>query len=478
MTALDLVMGMVLDDEAGSRWGERATVEQMDDMRALLEGAERRHFWLRARGRAKTTDSAAATLATMLSGDLAAGDEMIAAAAGRDQAALVVKKISGLVERTPELRGAASVGQYRVTASRSGVMLDVISSDLATSWGRTPRWLFVDEVCNHERGETSRSFVDSLLTSLIKRPDSRCVCASTPSSPSHWSYRLWQTAVADPLWRASRVAGAAPWQSAEELAAEKRRLPESLWRRLFLAEWCEADDALADADAVAACIRALGDLEPEAGVEYVVAFDLSVTSDHTAVVVAHVEDRDGRRVVVLDRLRAWKPSKARPVDMAEVEAYIDHAAQQYNGARIVGDPYQAVAMVQRLRHHHSVREVTFSAGSNSRRAQQLLRLIRDRNLDLPDEEDLVGELLSLRLVEGSSPGILKLTTEGGTAGHFDRVTAFMLACEELLARPSGSWIDAFGVLECLACSRQFLAEADGRPRTACPFCSTSVASAA
>ncbi|MDB4872840.1 MAG: hypothetical protein JWL97_3844 [Gemmatimonadales bacterium] len=57
---------------------------------------------------------------------------MIAAAAGRDQAALVVKKIAGLVE-TPELRGAATVGQYRVTASRSGVMLDVISSDLATS---------------------------------------------------------------------------------------------------------------------------------------------------------------------------------------------------------------------------------------------------------------------------------------------------------------------------------------------------------
>jgi Phage Terminase len=431
---LDLVASVVLDD--GARWGERATAEQWADMHALLAGAEpRRHYWLRARGRSKTFDAGAATLAVMLAGGLAAGDEMYAAAAGRDQAALIARKIRGISERTPELRGAIEVHNYRLATPRSGVQLDVVSADLSTSWGRTPRWLFIDELPSHERGEIAQTFVESLLTSLPKRADSQCLAVGTPSSPSHWAYGLWETAEADPLWRTSLVSGPAPWQDPAELQSERRRLPESLWRRLFLCEWCEADDALADAGAVAECIRHDGPLDPQPGVRYVVAFDLSTVSDHTAVLVAHVEEAGTGRMVVVDRLAAWKPSKAHPVDMAAVEAYVAESAREYNGAAIHGDPWQAVSMVQRLRQHHQVTEVTFSAGANSRRAQQLLRLIRDRALDLPDDPDLRRELLSLRLTEGSSPGVLKLTAESGTVGHFDRVTALMIASEALLSRP-------------------------------------------
>ena len=66
-TPLDLVASMVLED--GSRWGESAVPEQWDDMEALLDtGGVRKHFWLRARGRSKSFDTGAATLATMLVG--------------------------------------------------------------------------------------------------------------------------------------------------------------------------------------------------------------------------------------------------------------------------------------------------------------------------------------------------------------------------------------------------------------------------
>ena len=182
MTALDLVASMVLDD--GTRWGDAATPEQWADLRALLDGSgPRRHFWLRSRGRSKTFDISAAAIGLMLT-EFGAGDEAYCAAAGRDQAALM-RKVRGIAERTPELGSALDCQQYRVSAPRTGAVLDVISADLATPWGRTPRWLSVDEICNHERGDLARGFVDALLTSLPKRPDSRCVLASTPSSPSH-----------------------------------------------------------------------------------------------------------------------------------------------------------------------------------------------------------------------------------------------------------------------------------------------------
>jgi hypothetical protein len=452
------VNSLVLDDEVGHRWGEVATAEQAADMAALLgDDGPRRHFWLRARGRSKSTDVAAASIAMLLAGGYSAGDELIAAAAGRDQAALIVRKARGLLERTPGLSsGLVDVERYRLVARNSGCSLDIISSDLATSWGRTPAFVAVDEVANWDGAEGARTFAESLLTSLVKRAGSRAVLVTTPSSPSHWSHALWQAALADPLWRCSLVAGPAPWQDEAELASEKRRLPESLWRRLFECQWCAADDALADEAAVAAAIRHDGPLSPQAGIEYVVAFDLSVSHDHTAVVVAHMADMSGRREVVADRLEAWVPRGGRQVDLQDVESWIAQASRDYHGAQIVGDPYQAANMIQRLRDTGlRVKPVVFTSVTNSRRAQMLLRLLRDQALDLPDDPVLRKELLSLRLAEGVTPGTLKLTTDGSSGGHHDRVTALMIAAEELLGRPGGSFLDTYGVRRCGKCGMAY-----------------------
>jgi Phage Terminase len=478
---LDIVHSLVLDDEAGHRWGEVATPEQSEDMEALLAGdGPRRHFWLRARGRSKSTDVAAASIAMLLAGGYGAGDELIAAAAGRDQAALIVRKSRGLIERTPEIAGLqVNVERYRVVSGRTGAALEVISSDLASSWGRTPVWAAIDEIGNWGSGESDRLFAESLLTSLVKRTGSRGVLVTTPSSPSHWSYGLWQAAVDDPLWRTSIVSGPAPWQSPAELESERRRLPDSLWRRLFQCEWCAADDALADASAISGCIRHDGPLPPVPGTGYVIAFDLSVSHDHTAVVIAHAAEEDSRRIVVIDRLEAWTP-RGGQVDLADVEAWIKQASGDYGGASIIGDPYQAASMIQRLRDAGlRVKPVTFSAGSNSRRAQMLLRLLRDRDLDLPADDRLRAELLSLRLTEGSTPGTVRLSSDGSSAGHFDRATAVMLAAEELLSRPQGSYLTAMGIILCPSetCGRGFHATwPDGRPRTACIHCGSKLGS--
>jgi hypothetical protein len=458
---------MVLDD--GTRWGESATPDQWDDMKALLDaGGPRRHFWLRARGRSKTWDCAAASLALMLSGAIRPGDECYAAAGGRDQAGLILRKVRGIGDRTPELAGAVDIQNYRIITGRTGAMLDVISSDLATSWGKTPRWLFVDEISNHDTGEVARAFADALLTSLVKRPDSQCLCATTPSSPAHWSYALWQAALDDPLWRTSVVSGPAPWQSPAELESERRRLPPSMWRRLFECEWAEADDALADAAAVDACARHGEPLPPQPGTVYVVSFDLSVSSDHTAVAVAHTDEQPGgQRTVVVDRLQAWVPKGGRQVDLGDVESWITQASRDYGGAVITGDPYQAVAMCQRLRDAgHQVKAVQFTSATNSRRAQMIMRLIRDQTIALPADGALRAELLSLRLTEGASPGILRLATDGSAGGHYDRVTAVMLAAEELLSHGTGSWRGVYGdTIACESCGHYYLAT-----RPACQWC--------
>ena len=387
---------------------------------------------------------------------------MIAAAAGRDQAGLILRKVRGLAERTPELAGAVEIQNYRVLTPRTGAVLDVISSDLATSWGRTPRWLVLDEIANHPSAETAERFADALLTALVKLADSEALAITTPSSPSHWSYRLWQAALEDPLWRTSVVSGRAPWQSAAELESEKRRLTPAMWARLFECQWCAADDALGDEAAVAACVRHDGSLPRQPGAVYVVSFDLSVSHDHTAVAVSHLAEEDGQKIVVIDQLQAWIPGAGHQVDLQEVEAWILQAARDYGGAQIVGDPFQAAQMIRDA--GMRVKAIQFNSGSNSKRAQLLFRLIKDRCLALPDDEQLRKELLSLRLQEGSTPGTVRLTTDGTSHGHFDRVTAVMLAAEELLGRPGGSILGAYSMVYCDDCKRAYPSRYEQCPR--------------
>lgn len=403
----------------------------------------------------------------MLSGDLRGGDELYAAAAGREQAGLLARKIRLIAETTPELHGAVDVQNFRVVTPRTGAILDVISSDLSTSWGKTPRWLFVDEVANHDSTEVAKGFIDSLLTSLPKRRDSVCVMATTPSSPNHWSHDLWDTAREDALWRCSVVAGPAPWQDPAELESERRRLTPSLWRRLFLCEWSELDDQLATIEQVRALVGHEGSLPPDPAFSYVHGVDLSSVHDTTAVATCHAEERNGRQVLVLDRLRAWQPSRGRKVPLDEVEEYVTSVARDYGGM-IHLDPWQGLPGAQRWRNAgYQVKEARFNPQENSRRANLLLSLIRERQLDLLEDGDLFREITSLRLMEGTTPGVLKLTSDASGKGHFDRAMALMLCAQELMTRPSGSYRDAYGsVRDCEACKRVYRSE-----RSSCTWCS-------
>ena len=155
MRPIDLVASMVLED--GARWGECATPDQWEDMtRPPDPGGPRRHFWLRARGRSKTTDTGAATVATMLAGGVRGGDEMYAAAAGREQAGAAGPQDPRHRRADPRARRARSRCRTSGSSpSAPGAVLDILSSDLATSWGKTPRWLFIDEICNHASGRAS-----------------------------------------------------------------------------------------------------------------------------------------------------------------------------------------------------------------------------------------------------------------------------------------------------------------------------------
>jgi hypothetical protein len=108
-------------------------------------------------------------------------------------------------------------------------------------------------------------------------------------------------------------------------------------------------------------------------------------------------------------------------------------------------------------------EFTFSASSNSRRVLTLLQLVREHRLALPDDPELIEELVALRLVE-TSPGVYRHDHDPGR--HDDLATAVSLVAQHLVDRPAGGWAELYRY-SCEACGEKFPV---GSPR--CPSCGT------
>jgi hypothetical protein len=435
--ALDILSALVLEN--GLRWGEAAVAEQWADARAVLdENSTTPYHWLgRARGFSKTSDLAGMAIAAM-SAQAPPRSRLYGLAADTAQGQLQLDAVGGFQARTPELCDALDLQEQRVIARRSEASLTVLPADSASIWGRRPYLAVIDEIAQWHDSDRSRRIWEGLSTAMTKLAGSRLVVLSTAGDPGHFSFEIRNQALDDPLWRVHEVEGPPPWMDEKRLAGEKRRLPESSYRRLFLNEWVASEDRLADEEDLLACLT-LDDwpLEPQDGIRYVLSVDLAVKHDNAVAAICHAERVPGAELprVVLDRLMVWSPSPQRPVTLSAVQDWVGEFARRYRNAVCVFDPSQGLQMMQTLKRSGlTVEEFSFSGSSVGKLGTTLLQLIRERALALPaDEDDLLDELRNVRVKE-TAPGTFRLDHARGR--HDDRAIALALAAHTLLQRPS------------------------------------------
>jgi hypothetical protein len=434
--ALDVLSALVLED--GRRWGESAAEFQWEDARAVLDREGRpNHFLTRARGGSKTSDLAGMAIAVGLT-QSPPHTRMYGLAAARDQAALLLDSVAGFYSRTPELQGTLTVREHKVYFHATNSMLHILPADQATLWGLRPYFVIVDEIGQWHTTPPPQRCYEAVSTAAAKMADSRMVLLTTASDPAHWSARVIQAARDDELWRVHEVHGPPPWMNEQRLEGERRRLPESSFRRLFLNEWAAGEDRLATEEDLIAAIRLDGYQEPERGKRYVIGLDVGLTADATVACVCHAEREEGHEhpTVVLDRMQVWHGSLKQPVQLQQVEDWIEEAASRYNRASVRFDPYQAVHLAQRLKRKGlHVSEFVFSASSVGKLANVLLQLIREHSLAIPEEPELLDELRNVRLKE-SSPNVYRIDHD--RFQHDDRVIALALAANWLTERSGSS----------------------------------------
>src|SRR5690606_40350374 len=102
--------------------------------------------------------------------------------------------------------------------------------------------------------------------------------------------------------------------------------------------------------------------------------------------------------------------------------------------RLLFDRFQAEQLAQNLtRAKVRTQEFVFSQAGANRLARSLFTALRDRAVELPDDEELTRELATVRLVE-TGPGTVKLVNPAGT--HDDLAVVVGMLCAELGERPT------------------------------------------
>lgn len=415
-------------------WGELALDEQWEDALAVFYDQRRRHFLLRGRGMSKSTDAAAMAISLLLT-QAPPQARMYCYAADAEQAGLMIDSIAEMVDLS-SLGRWIEVGARTAVVRSTGASLAVQSSDGASALGKRPYFTILDEIGAWPDSANYRRLYAACISAVPKVPGSRLMVISTAGEPGGIGHRVFQRAEAQPkYWRVTKRPGPSPWWDEADHESMTGDLTPSDYRRLILCDWAEGDDALTSAEDITACTRAGSASLPwqrNRG-SYVAALDIGTRRDLTALAVGHAERREAGRVVVIDRVLWWRPSKTDRVDLAEVEEATFRLAKDYKISKLLFDRMQAEMLTANLA-RRGVRsdEYVFSASGVSRLAKALVTSLRDRAVELPDDEELLSELGSVRVVE-TGQKMLKMSNPAGT--HDDVATAVGMVIQELTRQP-------------------------------------------
>jgi hypothetical protein len=451
--ALGLLLTFVFDDD-GRTLGDVLIDRQVHDLRDVLDlGGPRYHLQLKPRGAGKTDLVAAALLAIAMV-QAPSGSRLYVASADRDQSRLAIDSIRGYVRRTPLLAEVFDVRAYEAECRANGVVIEALAADTAGSAGLRPYVLVLDELFQWAADQPRvRAFYEFLVTAVPKVAGSRLVAISTAPHPDHAFAGLISQARADPRWALNWWTAAdglcpAPWQDQADIESVRVSLSEGAYRRLYLNEMVAgADQALATEAQLRAIFRPPGEPAPAApgARRRVLALDLSVSGDAAGLAVARLEADRGGQIVVVERTRTWRPTRAQPLSQEAVFREVLAIADDTPGLRVVADAYQAVGLLERLG-SQGLRTDTFSYSAKSKSAlgAMALRLVREAGWSLPADPELARDFRELRVVERPD-GTFYVEVPRSARGHGDTAEAVLLATHALLdTQPREARVRAYG----------------------------------
>ena len=147
----------------------------------------RRAWQERPRGHSKTSD-----LAVMVTWALLMAERPIrglVAAGDRDQAKLLRDSIATLARLNGWIAPLLDVQAWCVVNRRNGATLDILSSDVGTSYGQLADFIAIDEI-THWPEDRGKQLWDSLLSTAAKRANCVMQVICNAGFTEHFAYRI------------------------------------------------------------------------------------------------------------------------------------------------------------------------------------------------------------------------------------------------------------------------------------------------
>lgn len=382
-------------------------------------------FWTeRSKGGSKDTD-AACVLLWLLAFSRSKLDMQVGAS-DRDQALELKKAAADILRLNEWLAVRIEVQVWTLLCKATGSECAIISSDIASSHGARP-----DVVCLNELSHiTKEEFAQNLLDNASKKPDGLVIVATNAGFNPSWQYNWRETFRQSDRWHFHQLAQPSPWLRDEEIEEAERRNSRSRFNRLYWGQWVSASgDALDQQDIDACTDGSLGPMGKVKGWIYCGGLDLSVSQDHSALVV--VAANRSTQQLQLAYAESWKPDpQTRKVDLVQVERTILATHQRYDLEILGCDPFQAQLMMQRLSLQKvPVKEVPFVGKALNEMASVLLDVFRSRRIRLYNHRALIADLQRLTIEERSYGYRLAAarTTRGEGTVHADLAVALSIA---------------------------------------------------
>ncbi len=395
----------------------------------------RRAYIERPRGHSKTTDITIAAAWPLITSTKPIRG--IAAAADQDQAGLIIDALQRLKANHVDLFKTIKLTRTGARNTETGSELQLISSDVGSSYGILPDFIICDELTHWPDGRGEDMWY-SLISAAAKKP--RCIITVQTNAGvgRGWQFEIRQHARTSDRWHFSSLNGPqAPWITAESLNEQKAILPPAIYNRLWLNQWQHSDGdfvSLAEADS---CIDVNGSMQGHSvrGRSYVAALDFGSRRDNSVGVLCH---RDGNTIIV-DRMDVGTPTPDRPIPTSWAKHWFEQVQLNYEDVTFIVDPWQMQTCIEELSRTARVKPIEFAGSQyNHRLAMCLRQLIIERRITYynhcgsipgPHRNDLSTELASL-LLHQSGPGWLRIDHKAN--GHDDRAFALGAAALELI----------------------------------------------
>lgn len=283
---------------------------------------------------------------------------------------------------------------------KNGIIIGCYPCSRVSVRGRSAVAIICDEICFWRNEVTSihndEEVLAALRPSMASFSSSKLIKISTPNIKRGVVYEeLQRRGELDyDVWHLT-TQELNPTVSDEFLEAERKRSPED-FNREYLAQFVDSVTALIDPELLARCvINGRRELPPVPGMPYAAAIDAGFRRSDFGMAIAHRTDEG---LILVDCVPFWTGSKHAPLGFQWVCGQVAGILRQFGINVLKGDQYCAVAIKEEfLKLGISYDEVTFSRTIRAQIFNNLLHLIVQGLIELPDHPELLRQLRSLEI---------------------------------------------------------------------------------